>query len=426
MWETERTIRGVDASRDELLPYAGPAALLPLFGALARLPYRIAVGVWTALLIAAFVALALAALALAGVASRAAAVAALALALASGPGTSDVALGQIAVVAAAGLALAVVAFRHAARSGEPRGRAGATLGGAAATLLAAAQPNLALPLIARLRDRWAIAGGALAASAFVALTLAAGGGIGGARAYLGLLGAHAAAERFDAIQHTPAAIAYAFGAAPAAAFAAGALCAVAAVAATVVAIVKLRLGPRDGTLAAIAALPLAAPFFHEHDFVIVLLPLIVLAASACGTARAWAGAAAALVLVDWFGLAQHPGAAAQILACGAACVALFAALRTRPLGRADIAPFAVLALAACFAVPLARSAPAPVWPDALPAGYRAPAAASASEVWRDEQHAARLDRAVPAWAILRALPLAGCICVFIAITLDSRRRTPST
>ncbi len=422
VWRTERTIGGVDSSRDELLPYAGPAALLPLFGAFARLPYRDRGG------------------RLDDAAARSVRGARPRGVRARRPRAAR--RGDRRVRPHAGER----AGDERRRAGADRGRLGggdrrsrslayeraagardgrvatlATVGGAAATLLAAAQPNLALPLLARLRDRRAIAGVAAAVTAFGALTLAGGGGIDGVRAYAGVLRAHGAAERFDAIQHTPAAIAYAFGASPEAALAAGALCALAAIAVTIVAIVRLRLGARDGTLAALAALPLAAPFFHEHDLVIALLPLLLLATRARAAARAWAGAAAALVLVDWFGLAQRPGAQAQILIAGFACAALFAALRSERMGRADVAPFAVLALGACIALPLARSAPAPVWPDALPAGYRAPANASASDVWRDEQHVAGLDRRVPAWGMLRALPLAGCACLFVAVTLHGRR-----
>ncbi|HTD38916.1 MAG TPA: glycosyltransferase 87 family protein, partial [Candidatus Limnocylindrales bacterium] len=277
VWSVERTIRGVDASRDELLPYVGPAAALPLYGTLARLAHPVAVGVWTAALVAALFALVLAALALARARSRGAltALGALVLAGASGPLTSDVALGQAALLAAAGIACALVAYEGAARSPLD---VGALTGGAFATLLAALQPNLALVLVARMRDRAALLAAVLGAAAFVALTLAAGGGLQGFVAYVHRLGEHGRAEQFIVIQHTPAAIAWSFGAPAAAARSVGTACALAAIVATVAAILRARLNARDGTLLALAALPFAIPFFHEHDFVVELIPLIVVAA----------------------------------------------------------------------------------------------------------------------------------------------------
>ncbi len=417
-WTTERTIPGVDAARDELLPYVGPAAALPLFGALARLPFGVAVRVWTALLLAAFAALVLASLALARARGAAVLIGAALLAIASGPVTSAIALGQVALLAAAGIACALVAYERSASAAKRR----AFAGGAIATLIAGLQPNLALVLVARMRDRVAVLAAAAGAVAFAALTLAAGGGLHGLAAYLHRLGEHASAERFVAIQHTAGAIAWAFGAPDSLAAAAGAAIAVTAIAAVVVATVRERLDARDGALLALAAAPLAVPFFHEHDFVLAIVPLIVLAVRAEGAARAWAGAAAVLVGVDWLGIAQRPAAAAQIVATGIAMAFAFVALgKGARTTRSDLAPFAALAVAACAAVPLARAFPAPIWPDALPASYRAPAAADASAVWAGEQRAAGLALRTPAWGALRTLPLAGCIALGVAI-IRSRRR----
>ncbi|MDQ6944514.1 MAG: glycosyltransferase 87 family protein, partial [Candidatus Eremiobacteraeota bacterium] len=131
VWSTERAIGGVDASRDELLPYVGPAAALPLFGMLARLPYLVAMRVWTALLVAAFAALVLASLALVRVRGAAAIAGAALFGIASGPVTSALALGQVALISAGGIACALVAYERRAIAA-----------GAVATLLAAVQPNL--------------------------------------------------------------------------------------------------------------------------------------------------------------------------------------------------------------------------------------------------------------------------------------------
>jgi glycosyl transferase family 87 len=403
----------VDASRDELLPFVGPAAALPLYGALARLPQPAAVRVWTALLVASAAAFVLAALALARTRRGTALAGATLLAIASGPETSAIALGQVALVSAAAIACALVAF-------ERRSLAG----GALATLAAALQPNLAIALIARVRDRSTPAGASLAALAFAALTLAAGGGLPGIRAYAHRLAEHGAAERFVAIQHTPAAIAWAFGAPADFALTAGTLCAIAAVAIVLAAIVAAKLDPLDGTLLAIAALPFAVPFFHEHDFVIELLPLSVLAMR--GGAAAPTALAAALICVNWLHFAQRPEAGAQTLALGLAAACGYALLRPARddarLTRTDLLPLAAVIALACVALPLGRAYPAPVWPDRLPPGYRAPANADASAVWADEQRVAGLDTRQPAWGALRALPLAGCIVLGIAVVRSGRRR----
>lgn len=419
VWDVERQVGGVDPARDELLPYVGPAAALPLFGALAWLPHPLAVRVWTALLALATFALVLAVLALdalvpAGLRRAAVIVAGLAFVIASGPGTSALALGQVAVLSAAGVAWALWAL-------ERRATVPATL----AMLVAAVQPNLAPALIARLRDRTAVVCAALAVVAFALLTIWAGGGASGLSAYAARLIQHAHAEQFVTIQYTPAAIAAAFGMADRVALAIGYGCAIAAVVLTIVATVRFALTPRDGTLLAIAALPLALPFFHEHDFVLVLIPLLTLALSARGAARVWTGIATAMIAVDWLGIAQRPAAAAQIVALAAVVVCAFAVLgRGDRTTRADLAPIVTLIALFALTIPLARAFPAPVWPDALPANYHAAASADASAVWAGEQHAAGLDARVPAWGALRAIPLAGCIVLGAAIVLG-RRRTPA-
>jgi len=393
----------VRAQRDELLPYVGPAAALPLFGALARLPFATAERVWSGLLVAALSTLVLVALALVRTRSVRALLAAFALALTAGPVTSALGLGQSALLAAGGIALALWAL-------ERDDVATAALG----ALLAAVQPNLALALAARLRDRRALTAIALALGAFALLTGWASPDLAG---YLRVLSRHGAAERFDAIQYTPGAIAWSLGAPASLANALGLLCAVLAPAALVAVIVRTRAGALESTLLALAALPFAVPFFHEHDFAIELLPLLVLARTTRGPLRACTGVALTLILTDAFGLAQRPGAQLAILAQGLAVAAAFVALGRERVRAADLAPVATLALLALLAVPLARSAPAPVWPDALGASYRAPAGADAGALWADEQRAAGLDARRPQWGALRALPLLGCLILGGALTL---------
>ncbi|MFN2459812.1 MAG: glycosyltransferase 87 family protein [Candidatus Velthaea sp.] len=414
VWRVERTIRGVDASRDELLPFVGPAASLPLWSLLARLPHATALLVWLAVLGVAFVMLVVAALTIAR-APRDPRLfaAACGFAFASGPSISSIALGQAALVSAAALALALACYRS-------RRAAGAV----AATLLAALQPNLALTLLARMRSRWDVAVAATAALLFTILTVAAGGGIGGILAYAGRLTAHYGAERFIAIQHTPTAIAYALGAAPPAALAFGALVSACAVAVALATIARARLDPTSATLLTFTLFPFAVPFFHEHDFVLELVPAIVLAAVARGAARRVASIASVLVLVDWFGFAQRVAAEGQIVCLGVALACAFVAMTPAARGesRASIAGLATLVVLMAVLVPLAHAHAAPTWPDALPAHFRAPGTADASGVWGDEQRAAGLEARDAVWALLRALPLGGCALLAAATVLDARRR----
>ena len=413
VWRIERTVPGVDPSRDELLPYVGPAAALPLFALLARAPHGIAVRIWSGMLAGALGALVLAALALARERRVGALLAAFALALASGPAISALTLGQAALMAVAGIALALLAFE--------RGR---FVAGACGVLFAGLQPNLALVLIARVRSRAVALACTAAAAVFFGTSLAADRGLAGLREYLRRLGEHGAAERWILIQHTPAAIAWGFGAPRDAAAAIGTIAALAAIAGTIAAIVAYRLRARDGALLAAAALPLAVPFFHEHDFVLTLLPLLVLAVTSTGAARICAALAVPLALVDWLGIAQRPAATTEIVVLGGVLACAFVALgRGRPL-RGDAFVLGAFVIVTAVAVPLALTHPAPTWPDRLPLAYRAPAGADMSAVWADEQRRAGLETVEPAWAALRALPLAGSVLTGVAIVLAARPRRP--
>jgi hypothetical protein len=415
IWTVERRIPGVNAGRDELLPYVGPAAALPFWSLLARLPYIAALVVWTMVLLAALAGLLLAALRLAHAPSDAWTVGmGGVLAFASAPAIAAVALGQTALVSAAGVAGALVAYRLR----WPAGAFGATL-------LAAVQPNLALALVARLRSRWDIVLAASAAAAFGVITLSAGGGSPGFVAYLHRLGAHGAAERDVTIQHTPTAIAYSFGLAPQAAALLGTAVAIIAVAAAIAVIVRERLDATTATLVTCALLPLALPFFHEHDFIIEVVPIVVLALRARGRARALASIAAVLVLVDWFGFAQRHVAGGQIVCFGLAVALSFASLNPRKPGRGaqpDLWGLAAFAALAAIALPLGLIKPAPTWPDTLPVRYHADPAADISGVWAAEQRAAGLTAREPAWGLLRSLPLAGCVVLGAALVADARRR----
>ena len=158
VWPIEREIDGVVATRDELLPFVGPAPALLLWSPLARLPFLAATVVWLAFLALAFVALIVASFALTSPRPTRIEVAAAALfALLSGPMLSDISLGQAALLSAAAVAIALATFRRQL-----------ALAGVA-TFVAAIQPNLALPLAAALTQRRAFVAIAGAAAAFFAL-----------------------------------------------------------------------------------------------------------------------------------------------------------------------------------------------------------------------------------------------------------------
>ncbi len=390
VWRVERAIPGVDAAHDEMLPFVGPAASLPLWSLLARLPFRAARLVWEAVVAAAVVAIVAGSLLVAGGGvSRARVAVALALAATCGPVVSGFTLGQAALVGAAATILAFAALERRPAWSIP------------AALVAAIQPNLALPLAVRLLDRRACIALVAAAGAFIALTLACGGGVAGFVAYLRLLRAHDAAERYITIQHTLPALAASFGASHALADVIGGGASVVALAVVVAAAVRWRARPALAACVTVPLLPIAVPFFHEHDFAIDLLPALVLFSRGDARVRALAGVAAVMTLVDWFGFAQRPQATAQI-ACLAVCVAVASAILT-----ARREPLIAVAVLAAGCIPLAHAFVAPTWPETL-GPYHAPPGADISTIWGMEAQRSGLAAVVPAWSVLRAIPLFGC------------------
>ena len=397
IWQVQRAIPGVMTTRDELLPFVGPAASLPLWSLLARESYEQAAVVWTSLLALALVILVTASLGLRDPPERIEVLAAGVFAFAAGPTISDFALGQLALISAAGVAAALYALR--------RGSPWAVV----ATFFAGLQPNLALPLAVAFTRVRAGLFVVLAAAAFVAVTLALGGGVRGLVAYAHLLGRHAAAERFVSIQHTVPVILASFGAERPAALAIGAGVSGIVIAGALGAAIAFRNRPPIAAAIAIALLPLAMPFFHEHDFVLEIVPAIVLLAVPDPRVRTIASVGAILALVDWFGLAQRQTAQHQIAGFAIATACALGAYGARGLPRRrDLLPLAVVVVMLGIAIPVARAWPSPVWPDAMSTTFRAVAGSDASAVWAQEQQASGLDRDVPAWGFLRAIPLAGC------------------
>lgn len=411
VWNAERRIDGVRADRYEFLPFVGPPAALPIFGLVARMPYPVATIVWRGVLALSALALALAALRLAGLALNAWRIAAVAVAaLGFGPLTSAVALGQIALPACAAAVCAALLLRRS------------PAWSAIVSSFGWLQPNVALALLSQSTSKRALPGIAGGIALFAGISLAVSGAHG-AFDYANVLRAHGAAERFSAIQLTPAAVAYGLGANGQAAAATGAIVAVAAIAVWFW-LMRLPSSPAMRFAVTCALLPLAVPFFHEHDLVIVFAAAIVFTAR--GSERAWPFALAGSLFcaTDWLGLAQRPDGTLQtLLLVGAAGTGL-ALLRGAARARSISIVFGVLASIAV-ASAVAHAHPAPIWPDAmgaLPPDVRASGAAAA---WHAEQAATGLFARNAAWALLRSLSLAGCALLVYAGALSCRSTADS-
>ncbi len=408
VWQVERTVPGVDATHDEMLPYVGPAAALPFWSLVARLPFRPARLLWEIVLACAVAAIVAGSLALAGAPpSPARGTIALILGGTCGPVISGFTLGQAALVGAAGTILAFLALERRSRWAIP------------AAFVAAIQPNLALPLATRAFDRRSFVMLAIAAAAFIGVTLVAGGGIAGLIAYANVLRLHDGAERFITIQHTLPALIAALGAPHALADVIAAAASLIALVAIVAVGVRRRTQPLIGACVGVALLPLVVPFFHEHDFAIDLLPAIVLLVRGDARTRILAGCASVMTLIDWFGLAQRPQATVQIAALATAVAVAVAILAGRdgataaPERWATLAPLVTAAALAAVCIPLAHAYVAPTWPETL-GTYRAPPGVDISSIWGEEGVRSGLTAIAPAWSILRAIPLLGCVLLALA------------
>jgi hypothetical protein len=401
IWNAERRVGGVDTRRDELLPFVGPPATLLAWSLAARLPYQEAACAWWVILAIALLGLVFAVLYGCGTPVTAFSfLAALALAISFAPISSDLALGQLALPAFLGAALlTVVADRSLALAGI-------------SGCVAFAQPNAAIGLLSQIgrnRATPAIAIGAILTYLFGA----AARGWSWPWEYAQMLGAHTAAERFSAIQFSPASIAYGLGAAPPLAIMVGIVFAALAIAAAIA--LAYRVPDRFARFAAFSALaPFVAGFFHEHDLLVSYGAAVWCAQRTTARVRAVALAGTLLTGIDWLGLAQRPSGVAQSLllaiALGCAFVALGKGVDVRGSAVAGAACTLVFAAAAALAV----NHPMPIWPDNL-GNFHAARFASAAAVWLSEQRASGLLDVVPAWALLRAPSLLGCALLAGAI-----------
>ncbi len=409
VWRTEKDVPGVDAARDELLPFVGPPFALPLWDALARLPWGTATAVWSTVMGLALAVIAFGSLRVAGGridAFDAAAV--LLLAAGFGPLTSGVALGQAAVVACAAIVATplLLAVRRAPAA-------------AAAALVAALQPNLAIVLAARAANRRsaiALTSAAALALGGSALALSENGGLAH---YLAVLRDHAASERYIAIQITVGAVARALGAAAPAAAALALAAALTALALFALQLISRRYAPDARLALACAALPLAWPFAHEHDLTIAFLPCVVAVRRASGALWVAAALATLAVATDWLGLAQRPTGGTETVLLELAAALGLAVLARPPLRAYHAAP--VLGCAAvALAARLASAHALPTWPDALPAGFGVAPTVPAPVAWHLEQLASGIGALDPAWAWLRLCSLAGCALLWLAASAAFR------
>jgi hypothetical protein len=406
IWDAERTIPGVDVSHNETLPFVGPRAGLPLWRALARLPYDVAGRVWGVVLAAALLTVVFGGLALAKAPREPAVlVGATIFAGAYGAVISDVSLGQLALLSAAAIVGGLLLLRTRV-----------WILASLAAAIAALQPNVALALIASATDARALAAFAAGVVLFAVPVLA--GGVTGFLGYLHLLAAHGASEAATVIQITPAGVAIGLGAGGATVTFVRVAAAAGTLALMLPAIRRIR-DPVACVALASCALPFIVPFFHEHDFVPTLLPATLCALRARSATLGLAAVGATASGVDWLGLGQRPPSEVQSILLAFACALGFAlvARMRREAFAALIVPVAVAGVSV-----LARAHPVAVWPDALPPHWQPPPEANVSAVWGLEQRAAGLDAHNAVWSLLRVLSLASVALLGLA-TFASARST---
>lgn len=413
VWSAEARVPGVVAKHYALLPYVGPPVTLPLWAALSRLRFRTAASLWAVLLVLAALAVVAATAILLRKQDRWSVISLLLLAIAFGPLTSDVALGQVAIVAFAAVLVTTLLLRsHYWWSA------------AATAVVAAMQPNIALLLVSALRNRRTITTLGAGLVIFLGLSLQTSGGMRGFLQYFAVLGDHLAAERYATIQLTSTAIAYGFGMPQGMSAAVGmSIGAGAVLCGCYFLVARAYDGPAK--LALICALvPFVVPFFHEHDLVVAFFPAALCMFAAAGRLRSLASLGVLLVATDWLGIAQRPTGTLQtaLLALTVLCALAISALRQaqgdknnvmQSLSKQRLLPFLVIPLIVVCGI-VAMHHPAPVWPDAmrtLPPGVENLPAAKA---WQVELERSGLIQVDIFWALLRSFSLLGCgLLVFV-------------
>ncbi len=386
IWKTESQIAGVVASRHEVLPFVGVPATLPLWSLFAALSYQTATILWSILLVCALATIVIATARLLRLASIETTLAGI-LALAFVPITSDFGLGQAALPA--------YAFAVFALTTPP-------VLTSIAVALSVLQPNVSLGLVAMfgsVRSAAALVAGAIlvyAVGAFAA-------GTAWPLHYLATLAAHAQAERFAAIQYTPAAVLYGFGVpasiAQVAAFAIAAVAVILAVGGAI----RARTIPHRFALLC-SAIPFAAGFFHEHDFVALFVPAIFALAYARNTPLAVISTF--LIGINWLDFAQQPQALPQDVVLSAGL--FFAAIGFVPHRNYLLTAVAAIAALAAGAW-IGHNHTLPIWPNDMIGAAHGPTIA---EIWKNEQLQTGLLRPDAAAALLRCFALLGSALLF--------------
>lgn len=411
VWSTERGLVGAPGGAFALLPFVAPPASLPLWGALALLPFSVAAVLWGALLLAAVALLLTLPSRIAAQPLDAGTALPLALlALIFGPIVDAFALGQPALPAAAAVGIAILCASRRRWIGA----------GVAVFTAALFNPNVALVTAGTLRDRASfVAYGAAGALAILANLVVAGGPAPLLR-YVAITSEQTRAEAMYVYQYTATSIAHGYGFPAAQAATLGHLVQALAVLSIIAAIVWSRAGIADGGALASAGWPFVSPFVHEADLAVVVLPALLVVYRARGITWFVGATGCVLVAIEAFALGE-PGLGIAFAAVAATVAATqFAALAPRIASRVRVLPvllgFATLGLgdASRWARPL------PVWPRALPVHFTAPAESTAATAWMRELAAIHLDGVDPGAASLRTLTLLGCACILGALAVTAR------
>ena len=323
IWLAERTVAGVDPTREELLPFVGPPATLPLWSLFARLPYPAAALLWTATLAFALLVLVFAACAEVVDARRSLPFLRRSRWQSHGARHQRSRTWPARAAGICGSDLVVLA-----------GDATPAYAALAASV-AFAQPNASLGLVSQLgRNRTTLA---LAAGAIITYALGSlAAGPGWPLAYARTLAAHsvrggprrdsdhAGRDRVrlwsDARRGTCA----------------RRYRALLAIAGAIAVVTRVR--ERFARFAALSALiPFVASFVHEHDLLVAYAAAVWGAQRTNGSARIAALAGTLLVATDWLGLAQRPSGVVQSALLALAAFAAFVALGEAGLTRGTLA-----------------------------------------------------------------------------------------
>jgi hypothetical protein len=239
-----------------------------------------------------------------------------------------------------------------------------------------------------------------------------------------MLRAHGDAERFNVWQVTPATALWNLGASPQAAVAAQAGLALLAVGATAAVIVRMRLGTVEAFALACCALCFVAPFLHEQDLCVMLLPALLCIRQARGRRWIWAVVGCALVGVDWLAMTQGPEG---YVYCAVAVTVT--AMQSRALSHRGQRGIELAALVAVATIALVDAHAAnyniTVWPTALPAHFSVALDRSVAFVWQREQIATGLQTRTFAWGLARLMVMAGAVvlwCTLVSLRLGRAGR----